>query len=471
MIERSKWQPQALATRYLRRGRLSVARIARLLPASDRRSAQQILWLGAMMAIKLLASIVQIALSARILGPDGLGVLGIIIAVSALMFGFITLPGHETITTFVTRSLSDGRRDEAAATLRLAILAPAGLAAVSYALLIVFAFAGGGVVGFDQAHRSTLLLYGVTGIFMATYLSSNAVLRLTDRLRLGFAITVASILTRVAVITAAFLMDGGLLMVVISYVAGSAVEGIGFLTAAAMSTRRAGLPGLWRSLSIRVPRDVVRFQIVTFLQTKAGALIATIDVILMAALTNTTQVGLYRAARQLIDTTRLPIEPITQGLQVEYSRRHYAAGGQGLRELAGRFTKLSVTLAVIVYGLLALFYEPIIRLVFGPEFTEMAQPLLILIPGAFAFMSIAALSGLPAATGRAEPLMIANWLGLAAMVTMILLLVPTLGAAGTAWANTAYYLATVVILTPFALLTLRRSLGRNPLPRTASRAS
>ncbi len=439
---------------------LSRAAPLRSNPTSEARVVRQTLWMGAITAVKFLASIIQMALSARILGPEGLGILAVIIAVPALLFGFMALPGHETITTFVTRSLSAGRREEAAGTLCLAFAASLGLAMVSYALLPVFSFAASELIGIEQIHRSTLLWYGVTGLFMSTVLASTAVLRLTDQLRLGFAITVGSLLTRIVVITVAWLTDGGLFMVAMSYVAGAAVEGVGLFIAAAISIRRGGLPVLSMSLLLRVPRDVVRFQIMTFFQTKAGALSGTIDVILMSAFTSADQVGMYRAARQMIEATRLSIQPIAHGLQVEYSRRYYTSGGS-LRELSRRFTTLSVALAIMIYGLLALFHAPIIRAIFGSEFTGIAQPLLILILGSFAFMSIGALYGLPAATGRAEPLLIATWISLTAMVMAIVLLVPTHGAKGAAWANTAYFLVNVGTTIPFVLAALFRSRNRD----------
>ena len=92
--------------------------IDRLLPASDRRAARQTLWLGAMRAVQMLASVVQVALSARILGPEGFGVLAVIIAAAGLAYRLLSVPGNEVITTYVTRDLAEGRVGDAAGTLR-----------------------------------------------------------------------------------------------------------------------------------------------------------------------------------------------------------------------------------------------------------------------------------------------------------------------------------------------------------------
>ena len=82
---------------------------------------------------------------------------------------------------------------------------------------------------------------------------------------------------------------------------------------------------------------------------------STIDVLIMSSLTSAAQVGLYHVARQIIGITILPVEAMGYGLQVEYSSRYYASDGAGLRTLARRFTMVSIGLAVIIHGLLALF--------------------------------------------------------------------------------------------------------------------
>ena len=88
----------------------------RFLPqSSDRRVARQTFWMGAITAAQLLGGLAQMSLSARILGPEGFGILAVVVAAASLLFGLTTVPGEEVITTHVTRSIAAGRRDEAGA--------------------------------------------------------------------------------------------------------------------------------------------------------------------------------------------------------------------------------------------------------------------------------------------------------------------------------------------------------------------
>ncbi len=438
--------------------------IARLLPASDRRAARQTLWIGAITAAQIVASIVQVALSARILGPEGLGVLAIIIALTSLLYRFVSLPGNEVITTFVTRSVAEGRMEEATGTLRFTYIVSQALSLVSYTLLAVAALAVSGLLGDTEDYKSSLLVYGVGGVAAATVRESMALLRLADQLRLGFAVAVVSAATRVAFLLAAWLTEGGLIMVVLAYVAGDVITGVGMFIAAASSERKAGLPGFLRSLSAKVPgRDVIAFQVGSFWRASVEAVILHIDVILIANIVSLSQVGLYRAAHQIVDATKHPFRSISTGVQAEYSRQWYGGDMAAVRRISRHFTLLSLAIAVAGYGLLAIIHGPIIRIMLGPSFEEAAFPLLFLLPGALAFAVIAPLYVLPAATGRAIPHLASSAVTLAAMVTAILILAPKYGAEGAAWANSIGWIAFAAAFVPFIVATLRRGARRGPV--------
>ena len=435
-----------------------------MLPTSDRRAARQTLWISAITFAQFLASAVQVPLSARILGPEGLGVVAVIVALTSLLYRIVSLPGNEVITTFVTRSIAEGRMEEAAGTLRFTSMLSQALSLVSYALLAAVALAGSGLLGEAERYKSALLLYGVGGIAAATVQESMAVLRLADRLQLGFAVAVAATVTRTAFLLAAWTAEGGLIMVVSAYVAGDVVTGVGMFFAAAVSERKAGLPGFLRSLSARVPdREVIAFQVGSFWRSSVEALILHIDVILVSHLVSLHQVGLYRAACQLVDAAKHPFRSISTGVQAEYSRQWYGGDIAAVRRLSRRFTLLSLVVAVTGYGLLFMFHEPIIRIVLGPGFEEVALPLLFLLPGALAFAVIAPVYILPAATGRAVPHLVASSAALAAMAAAILTLAPEYGAAGAAGANSIGWTVFAAAFVPFIVSALRRDYDARPV--------
>ncbi len=431
--------------------------LTQLLSASDRLAARQTLWMGAITAVQLLGGLAQVAISARILGPEGFGVLAVIIAVAALIHGLLAAPGGEAVITFVTRAVAEERPQEAARILRFTIAASLGLSLIAYAFIAVIVLMASSLLGIDDAHRGIALTYGVVGIFLATRTESLAVLRLSDRVSLGLAIILAGVLTRVALLGIVWLQGGGLFEVVLAHIAGVAVGGAGMLVAAAVSAPRAGIACFLRSLSLRVPPGVARFQAGVFGRSTVSALAYHMDTLLVAQFTGAADVGLYRAARQITETGHYPFQPLKDGVQLQYSKQWYSGRGGALRRTSLLFSLVSFASAAALFGLLAVFHRFITRLILGAEFSDAAPLLLIMILGAFAVNSISALTTLPAAVGRVLPLLAAEIGGLAVFVVLIVWLVPMGGAEGAAWANTAYYSVIALIMVPFIISTLRQS--------------
>ena len=438
--------------------------LTQLLSSSDRRVARQTLWMGAITAVQILGGLAQIAISARILGPEGFGVLAVIIAVAFLVHLLLAVPGGEAVTAFVTRAVEEKRPDEASRILCFTMVVSLGLSLIAYAVIAVIVLMAGNLLRIEDAHRDIVLMYGVVGIFLATRTESLAVLRLSDQVALGLAITLAGVLTRVALLGIVWLNGGGLFEVVLAHIAGVAVSGVGMLVAATVSAPRAGIPGFLRSLSLKVPPDVVRFQAGVFGRSTVSALAYNIDTLLIAQFTGAADVGLYRAARQITDTGHYPFQPLKDGVQLQYSKQWYSRQGGALRRTSLLFSLASFALAVVLFGLLAIFHQPIAWFLLGEEFSGVAPLMLIMIFGAFALNSISALTALPAAVGRVWPLLAAEMGGLAVFVALIVWLVPLRGAEGAAWANTTYYGVIALILIPFIISTLRQSrrLQQNP---------
>ncbi len=434
--------------------------IARLLPVSDRRLARQTLWMGAITAAQLLGGLAQVFIAARILGPEGYGVLAVVMAVAALIYGLLAIPGGETVTAFVTRGVAEGRPEEASRVLRFTLAVSLGLSLIAYALIAALTFTAGSLLGIDHTHRDAMLLYGVVGVFLATRTETLAALRLSDRVPLGLAVTIAGVLTRIGLLAAVWLTGGGLLAVVLAHIAGAVVSGAGMLVATTVSAPQAGMAGLLRSLSLRVPSDVVRFQTGAFGKSAIWVLAHSMDSILLAQFTGAANVGLYRGARQIADSTRYPFLPLKGAVQPEYSRQWYAGRGTALRRSSLRFTLATFALAVAVFGLLAIFHQPITRLILGAEFSGAAPLVLIMLVGSFVSSSVSALTILPAAAGRVWPSVAGAGGGLAASFAIIVWLAPRYGAEGVAWANTAYFIVFVVVLMPFAISILRHTYRR-----------
>ena len=231
----------------------------------------------------------------------------------------------------------------------------------------------------------------------------------------------------------------------------------GLFLGALAGARTVRVPLLLHLSSWRIPRDMVSFQAAAFLKASFKAMYLSLDVVLLAQLTTSAQVGAYRAARLIADVALRPFYAIALTLQVEFARHWYAGDRANLRRLAKRFTGASIALATVGFGLLAVFHPWVITVALGDGYDRLPAPLLVMILGSFILAATMPLHVLPAAAGHGWPHSLASLVALAAQIMGIILLAPGFGAYGAAFAYTGYSFVLVAILALFAIAILYRT--------------
>ena len=387
---------------------------------------------------------------------EGFGVLAIIMAVTGLVHGLIAISGDDIVTSMANRAVTEGKPDEASRILRFTIVFSIALSLIAYIIVIGLGIYANDFLRIEENDVEALFLFGIIGILMSIKAESMAILRLSDCVSLGAAVTAASSLARISLLALVWFTDGGLIEVVWAYIAGAVVNGIGMFIVTVITAYRAGITGLFSSPSIRIPTDALKFQFGDYGKKSIMVLFDNIDYIILSQFIGASSIGVYRAARQIVDMAKRPFLLIHSALLTEYSRHWFSNELMRLRRTAFRFTLLSFVLGMLAYGLLALLHEPIVRIILGEDFSESSSLMLIMIPGV-AIASIAVFATLPTAIGRIWPSFLSTATGFLAFIASIIWLTPSNGAAGGAWARTVYFLFATVVILPFVVSVLRQT--------------
>lgn len=430
--------------------------IRQIFSISDRRVTRQIFWMGAILGTQTLGGLIQVYLSVRILGMEGFGILAIIMAVTGLVHGLIAISGDDIVTSMANRAVSEGKSDEASRILRFTMMFSIALSLIAYSIIIGLGLYANEFLRIDEANIGAMLLFGIVGILTSIKAESMAILRLSDHVSLGAAVTAASSLTRIGVLALVWVMDGSLVGVAWAYIIGAAVNGIGMFITTVITAHQAGITGIFSSLSIKIPSDALRFQFGDYGKKSIIVIVDNVDYIIISQFVGASAVGLYRAARQIVDMAKRPFLLIHSALLTEYSRQWFANELARLRRTLFRFTLLSYMLGIIIFGLLILLRQPIVDIILGEDFSESSSLMLIMIPG-IAVAGASVFTTLPTAIGRIWPSFLATAAGFLAFVASIMWLAPTHEAAGGAWARTINFLVATAVILPFVVPILRRA--------------
>jgi O-antigen/teichoic acid export membrane protein len=413
------------------------------------------------MTIGVVGGVVQMALLARGLGPAGVGMLGLFVAATAVFGGVFRSNSAEAAITFVSRALaSDPRRVEG--TVALCYAADLLTSAGAFCALLAFApFAG--VVGVSGGSRALLCAYGLTLLALSTYWVSHALLRVTDRFGWTFVQTACSVVLKTVGIAGVLYAGGGLRAVVALLVACAFVDGVSMYLLARAALLRRGVvrgalgpawrdppEGFWRFVFLGQGRGVVK------------TLSRYLDMLVIGALMPATQVGLYRAARQMTDQLQLPAQALVSSLYPEYSRLWFAGERARLRRLVARSSAGLAALGVCLVAAVWLAGAPVVRLLLGDAFLPAQGALVVLVLATALNIVMTPIYSVPTAAGRGGPPLLASVVAAVAQFTLMFFLIPAWGIVGAAWSNVAFIAVWTLVLLPMVVSLLGRSAPRTP---------
>lgn len=426
-------------------------------------------WSSAAVGISIATGIVQMAVLARLLGPAGLGTLGLYVAATAVFGSVLRLNSAEAVMTFVSRDLA-GDRSAAGRTAGFFYAADFLSSLLALAGLLGFAALFGERWGMAGSSAGLLALYGLTLLPLSTYWVSHALLRVADRFRWTVYHSVLHGVVEGAGCLALF-AAGAELPAVVWFLVGVAVfDAVVLFALAAAALREAGIP-LRLSGGARAPQGAWRFMVMGHGRSIVKTLSRTLDMLCIGAWTTPANVGLYRAARQVADQVQVPGGVLVSTLYPEFSRLWFSGRRGELRRLVLRSSALLLGAGACVVAVVWWQGELVIRLLLGDAFLGARAPLLVLIGSGVALLMLSPVYSIPAAVGRPGISLGAAAAAMAAQLLVMWRLVPEHGVMGAAWASVAFVAVwgSVLLVFVLPLLAPRSAAPAHPGMVTASR--
>ena len=332
-------------------------------------------------------SMLQGALAARLIGVEGLGIIGLVTDFATNVNRLTSFRMGQLVVRYVGEYGAADDEERAAAAFKAAGLIEIASSLVAVALIVLLAPLAAQVLVRDPDTASLFRLYGVAILANLMNESATGLLQLSNRFGLLARITVGQSLLTLALMAVVFAGGGGLTQVVLVYTLGKASGALATSAVALVEARRRWGGGWWRarlpSLSSRW-REMARFATSTNLATTITLITRDSELLWLGLLSDPVQVGYYKIARALAGIVSLPVEPMIsttyRETAVEVSHRRWPNVRYLLRSgnlLAGAWTLAAV------FGL-AVFGPWLIRVVYTAEFLPSYPVMLVLLIGAAA---------------------------------------------------------------------------------------
>ncbi len=393
-------------------------------------------------------SSVQGILSALLLGPLYYGWLGIIVKYASSVNRLLSFRMTEVVIKNAGQEIDLGHKDQAAAVIKLAGITEAITSLIAYGVLALLAPLAAKFIIRDLTVIPWVRIYGVSLIASIMFETSTAILQLGNHYRSQAVLNLAQSILTAGWITVAFILKGGIYSVLMGYLAGKLLLGLGTLTLALRWIKPLLGEGWWKvPLSlIKNKQKLAGFAISTNLSGTLNTVVRDSEELWLGLLVSPTVAGYYKFALAILNIIIMPISPFINTTFPQISSSVAKREWERLKNLLKRTSSLAaIWSGICLVGLVAAgpwFFQWFKQGAFAPAFPVVLILFLgVTVPNILFWNRPLVLS-----FGDATyPLLVTSVIG-ALKTGLMFLLVPTLGILAQAGLLSGYGLISASII-------------------------
>lgn len=391
--------------------------------------------LGTAQLAGLVAMLVQVTVVARLLGPRGYGVLGLLLTYPSVLYTFLDARSSDAVVKYLGEFDAKGDLPAALALPKLAYTIDAVVALITFLLVSSTAVWAEHHVIKAPGTAPLLVVYGLAILLASPLATSRGILAHFRQFSTLAKLQAFGTCTRTGLVIVFVALGFGVAGAIWGSAVGLVVEGWAGAVFASREVRTK-LGSSWRTArqsSLRAQRKgIFTFIFYTDLSSLVGVFVKQADLVILGFFRGPTDVGYYRLARSiasLADNLVIPLQSVV------YPRFSYHSGLNdvgALRQSSRRYL-LFVGLPLAGVALLALPFMPVaIKAVAGTEYIPAVGLAQLLVIGAAAWLALFWVRPLLFALGWARFYLVNSIVVVAICLLAFLVLTPSWGATGMA---------------------------------------
>jgi O-antigen/teichoic acid export membrane protein len=405
-------------------------------------------------------SMAQGILAARLLGPVGLGNVGLITLFSSNINRLTSFRMSELVVSYVGKFEAQDKPMKAAATFKAAAFVEFSGSIAAFILILLLAPFGAEIFSHDPDLAGLYAFYGISVIANLIAESSTGLLQYFNRFRWIAFIMVAQSVITLALIAFAFVTNGGISMVVGAYLTGKIALAVSLTVVALWQARQAWGTGWWQAPLGTLKderRDLTRFALSTNISGTLNLITRDSDELWLGAFTSPLQAGFYKIAKAILNVILIPVSPLIQTTYKEVATEIANRRWVNVRYLLRSGSLISAAWTIPASLGLVIFGRWVVGL-YGSNFlpTSYISLLIMLVGGAAVNIFYWNRSVLLPLNLPEFPTKV-HFVGAVLKVIGIVLLVPQFGALGMSALLSAFFLFTSLVLVFKALQTISKA--------------
>lgn len=328
--------------------------------------------------IALGLSVIQGIMATRLLGPAGFGLIGVVMAFASTVNSIFSFRMSELVVRYGGEYLNKDDKGNASALIKLASYTEAFVSLIAFLIVIITAqFAENYLAkANDVAWMFTVYAVGLLANFNTE--TATGILQITDKIKLQGTINLIQAIFTTIIIAIAFFFDGSIVTVLIAYLVGKSVLGLGlFLTAQIQLRKKLDNGWIYTPISaLSNLKEIIRFAFSSNISATIIKIFRESELIWIGLFLDTTAVGYYRVAYTITHFLAIPADPLIATTFPEINRLAVEKAWGKLKSFLRKVTAFSFAYNILLGIGLIVFGKFIISIYSGDEYLN-AYPALI----------------------------------------------------------------------------------------------
>jgi len=414
--------------------------------------------------IALALNVLQGALVARLLGPAGYGLLGIIMFYASTVNSIFSFRMSEVVVRYGGEYLEKGEKDKASALMKAAALTELSVSVLAFIIVAVTAFWAETNLAKTTGIAWMFPVYAIGLLANFNTETSTGILQVTNRIKLQGTVNLAQSVVTTIIIVAAFLTNGTLQTILFAYLLSKTILGLGMFIAAQMQLHRALGKGWWRESfsAIESWRELIRFAVSSNVSATIIKIFRESEILWVGFFLSTTAAGYYRVAYTLAGFLANVSDPLIASTFPEINRLVVQGAWTRLKDFLRKVTSLSLAYNIAIAIGFVLFGKWMISIYSGERYLSAYPAMIALVIGLAFNYTLFWNRPLLLSLGLPEyPIKVTLIVGIV-KIALAFVLVPRFGIVAAGALLSFYYVASVGIMAWRGMREVRAN-GRSPL--------
>jgi O-antigen/teichoic acid export membrane protein len=384
--------------------------------------------------------LLTLALTARALGPEALGIFAMIEAYGRLIDRLLRLEPWQALIRYGTEALEHERFDDFRQLLKFGVLLDAGGALLACLIALAGVLLVGPWFGWSGPTMKMAAIYSI-GLLFNLAATPTAVLRLFDRFWMFAWVDVACAGVRLGLVALAWLSGSGLWAFVLLALAIQIGRPLALLVLGWRELRRRGYADFLRApLAGLTDRFSGIWDFIWSLNFSVLLRKSTreFDTLVVGALLDPGAVGLYHVAKRMGDAALKVGVPIQQAIFPDVARLWVRRETNRLRRTVQHVNLASAAIAALGLALVSLDVDRVLGATVGRSFADAGGPLLLQMAAVTLALGGAALRPALLSMGLQRRLLYAVIIASVGFYGCLLIAVPTMGVLGASLAHVIF---------------------------------